>query len=387
MKVQSQKRATNQHIRGVEFPAQCHESRQKYIASMIEKYGAPYRGQGTLLKDGTYDILDNQDALEKLTHSREMSTFDIGKMLNVSQATVSRYMTKHDVSPRLKSSSSFQQEVVSFIKSIYKGKIKLNDRNIIKPKEIDIYIPSLKLGIETNGLYWHSEHNGKKSKQYHLSKTKCANQQNIHLIHIFESDWIHHQVAVKSRIQSALNANEKVYARNTTITPLTSKDAKNFYDLYHTQGSVASKYHYGLMHKNELVACISFTPSRFSRKYQYELTRFCSQQGKTIIGGASKLLKHFICTHSPKNIVSYCDLRWGTGKMYEQLHFTYSHTSAPNYWYFEGNYLMSRIQFQKHKLCKKLEIFDPSLSEWENMKNNKYDRIWDCGNSVWVFTN
>ena len=43
---------------------------------------------------------------------------------------------------------------------------------------------------------------------------------------------------------------------------------------------------------------------------------------------------------------------------------------------------MSRIQFQKHKLKDKLETFDPNITEWENMKANGYDRIWDCGNMV-----
>ena len=31
-----------------------------------------------------------------------------------------------------------------------------------------------------------------------------------------------------------------------------------------------------------------------------------------------------------------------------------------------------------------VEIFDESLSEWENMKLNGYDRIWDCGNYVFM---
>jgi hypothetical protein len=43
---------------------------------------------------------------------------------------------------------------------------------------------------------------------------------------------------------------------------------------------------------------------------------------------------------------------------------------------------MSRVQFQKHKLKDKLDKFDPSLTEWENMQLNDYNRIWDCGNYV-----
>ena len=42
------------------------------------------------------------------------------------------------------------------------------------------------------------------------------------------------------------------------------------------------------------------------------------------------------------------------------------------------------MKYQKHKLKDKLQIFDPNLTEWQNMQLNGYDRIWDCGNFVFV---
>ncbi len=38
------------------------------------------------------------------------------------------------------------------------------------------------------------------------------------------------------------------------------------------------------------------------------------------------------------------------------------------------------VQFQKHKLKDKIDIYDSELTEYQNMLNNGYDRIWDCGN-------
>ena len=38
-----------------------------------------------------------------------------------------------------------------------------------------------------------------------------------------------------------------------------------------------------------------------------------------------------------------------------------------------------RFAYRKSELPKKLQTYDENLSEWENMKNNNYDRIWDCG--------
>jgi len=74
--------------------------------------------------------------------------------------------------------------------------------------------------------------------------------------------------------------------------------------------------------------------------------------------------------------------------MYKHLGFEFSHNSTPNYFYFSLNSqpsLVSRLKFQKHKQKDLLATFDPALTEWENMQNNNYTRIWDCGNSVWIY--
>ena len=43
------------------------------------------------------------------------------------------------------------------------------------------------------------------------------------------------------------------------------------------------------------------------------------------------------------------------------------------------------MTFQKHKLEKVLGKYDINLTEWENMLQNGYDRIWDCGNCKWIY--
>ena len=51
--------------------------------------------------------------------------------------------------------SKAQSEIVDFVKS-YNFSVLENYKEIIPPKELDIYIPSLNFAIEYNGLYWHS---------------------------------------------------------------------------------------------------------------------------------------------------------------------------------------------------------------------------------------
>jgi hypothetical protein len=102
-----------------------------------------------------------------------------------------------------------------------------------------------------------------------------------------------------------------------------------------------------------------------------------------IVGVAGKLLNHFIKNYNPYKIITYADKRYSVGNLYEVLGFNKIKDTKPNYWYFElGNDVRwHRYGFAKHTLSKRLKSYDATLSEWDNMKNNRYDRIWDCGHA------
>jgi hypothetical protein len=154
--------------------------------------------------------------------------------------------------------------------------------------------------------------------------------------------------------------------------------------LHHIQGKDKSSIKLGLFYQNELVSVMTFGKSRYNKKYQYEMYRFCNKKEHQIVGGAGKLWMYFVRTFNPVSVVTYADRRYSNGKLYENLGFITVGVSSPNYFYFKKGtiLLMSRIQFQKHKLKNMLKIFDSNMTEWENMQNNGYDRIWDCGNYV-----
>jgi hypothetical protein len=105
------------------------------------------------------------------------------------------------------SNSGYEINLQNFIKENYNGKILFNSRNVIKPLELDIYLPDLKLAFEFNGLYWHSEAN--KENNYHLNKTEECESQGTQLIHIYEDDWLYKQDIVKSIILNKLGKNTK----------------------------------------------------------------------------------------------------------------------------------------------------------------------------------
>lgn len=181
-----------------------------------------------------------------------------------------------------------------------------------------------------------------------------------------------------------------VFARKCEIRKVEPQESRDFQNDNHLQGAVGSTFDIGLYYNNQLVSLMTFGKPRFSKKYEWELLRFCNKLGYHIPGGASRLLKHFELINSPKSLISYADRRWSVGNVYEKLGFKFSHASRPDYWYWNwnigGHKLESRVKYQKHKLKNILKEFDPLKTEKQNMADNGYYRIYDCGNLVYVKT-
>ena len=259
-----------------------------------------------------------------------------------------------------------------------------NDRTIIKPLELDIVMKNKNIAIECDGVYWHSELSGK-NKKYHLNKTELCEKNGVQLIHIWDNEWKNKPEIVSSILNSYMNNNSVIYARKCTIRTVPKQSKTSFLTNNHLQGDVSSSYDIGLYYNDELVSIMTFGKSRYNKKYEWELIRYCQKLNHNIVGGASRLFLHFTNIKNPTSIITYSDRRWFTGNMYRHLGFEFLYHAPPNYFYFKTDIckLESRVKYQKHKLSKLLDQYDSSLTEWENMKNNGYDRIWDCGNSVW----
>ncbi|MHA1676639.1 MAG: hypothetical protein ACTSU6_05615 [Candidatus Njordarchaeales archaeon] len=280
-------------------------------------------------------------------------------------------------------SSKLEQEIKEWIESLGIKTIS-NSYDIIPGKEIDIYLPDYQLAIEFDGLYWHSELSRQTNKKYHLDKTLRCRKRDIHLIHIFEDEWIEHKEIVQSIIMNKFNMhNNNIHTRKCEICELDTKQIKQFYIDNHIQGYTNSSVHLALKYNDEIVSTLSFAKPRFNKNYDWEITRFANKLNTNVPGSFARLLKYFRNKYSG-SIITYSDLRYFSGKVYEYNGFQFLKYSQPNYWYTDYKFRYNRTKFQKHKLEEQLEVFDSSLSEWENMQLNGWDRIWDCGNSVYV---
>ena len=240
---------------------------------------------------------------------------------------------------------------------------------------------------------WHSDgystspkFNTNNSRKRHLLKTELCESKGYQLFHIFENEWINDKQKWISIINNKIGNSKRIYARKCKVHIIDNNTYKTFCDENHLQGYGIAPIRLGLYYNDELISVMSFGKSRFNKNVQYELIRFCSKLNTTVVGGASKLLKYFERNYNPESIISYANRRWSQGNLYKKLGFDLVNKTPPNYFYFKPNenILYSRNAFQKHKLKSKLELFDEHLSETENMFNNGYRKIFDCGNFVFI---
>ena len=275
--------------------------------------------------------------------------------------------------PILQLTSKGEIELSDFIKFNYTKSILFNSRQIIKPYELDVYIPQKNIAIQFDGTYWHSDQN--KTNDYHLMKTQMCKEKGIQLIHVFQDQWLYKQQIVKDRIKNVFGVyDNRIFARKCVIKEIKPSICNQFLDVNHIQGHDNSKIRLGLFYNDQLVSVMTFGKPRFNRNYEYELVRFASKLGTKVIGGASKLLKYFERNYQPKSLISYADRRYSNGKLYYALGFQFLNNSEPNYWWCKNNYKYTRYQCQKHKLKQLLgqDKFNPQLSESQNMYLNKY---------------
>ena len=264
------------------------------------------------------------------------------------------------------------------------------NREILCNREIDIYIPSLKLGIEYNGLHWHSERLGK-GKNYHLDKLNKCNEQGIRLLQIFEDEWINHREICESKLKQicGLNTNPKIYGRKCEIHEITDKnEAYEFLDKNHIQGRTGFTIALGIYYNNELVGVMTFKKEKDG---YWDLNRFATDINYQCVGIGGKLFKHFIRNYDYQEIKSFADRRWTidpTNNLYTKLGFEFDSFVPPTYWYY--NPKISRIErfhkfgFRKQHLHKQYGL-PLTMTEREMTETLGYTRIWDCGLIKYVY--
>jgi predicted transcriptional regulator len=316
------------------------------------------------------------------------------------------------------SCKGMQSEIYNFISKTLGVDCINNCRKTIKPYEIDIFIPSVNLGIELCGLFWHSEerivfdlerkflnkisknktyldtdkvnnYNFKKeAREKHFNKYKIAKEKGVFLLTVFEDEWVNKKDIVKSIISNRLNISDRIYARNCQVSIVDGKVANVFLEENHIQGAGHSNIYIGLFSKGDLVGVMTGGDSSRGKNQDLILNRMCFKKGVRVIGGSSKmfkLLKKHALENNYKNIVSFSDNRWSKGSVYKAIGFEKTCDLKPDYFYITDLYRLKRVNKQSKKRKDLVKLGATGKNEFEMANSLNYFKIWDCGKQRWVF--
>ena len=280
--------------------------------------------------------------------------------------------------PYMENSSSSEKMLLDFVHSIYNGEIVENTRAIIHPYELNIYIPEKNIAIEYNGLYWHSEQYVPST--YHKMKSDICKERGVHLIHVFEDDWLYKREIVQSVIKNFLGCGHQtiIYARKCEVREVNNQDTQVFLQENHMLGRMMMISHsIGLYYEGCLVSLMAFRCTSKEKKV-VELSRYAIKRDYNIKGGAERIFKHFLKMYGSlySKVKTFNDNGVFKGTVHYRLGFQHTGTNAPNFMYYDKK-LGIRVSKQSLRKIRKSYKVKEEFEE-----KDRYYRVYNAGNDT-----
>lgn len=336
--------------------------------TMIDRYGVEnYSEILNKLTPEQADILHNKDKLLKLIHSLNgvITAQRLSNITGIKRGTICEALDRYKLWEYIvidKNSSSYEDEIENLI-----GPCERNNRSILNGKEIDLWFPDKRIGIEFCGSYWHSEQY--KNNKYHQDKFKLAASKNVKLITIFEYEW--KDVEKREKILNFFKSliypqNSRVLdAKECNVSLIDKNESIEFQSKYHLMGAGLSNIDIGLKKDGELLGVMTFR-----KDAEWEMVRITWKAGVIVNGGAEKMFKYFLANIKPTSVITYADLSKFSGEDYKRLKFKLVGVTDPEYVWYNP----SLKQVIEHKNEQESE-----------MHKHGWIKIYKCGNAKFIW--
>lgn len=262
-------------------------------------------------------------------------------------------------------------------------------------KEIDFYLPEKKIGIEFNGLYWHSEAAGR-SEQYHRAKWLAAKKVGVQLIQIWEDDWRDRKELVMRTLAHRLDAHLKLnelkdmdtkigraILYETEVVSLTSNQARIFLNGNHVQGFSSGSHYLGVRDAHGTLRSVMVLKEESNRTL-----RILQYAAFGITTGFSQMLAHAELVYKPNYFVVDANHCANEEILYEDNSFVANNEMAPDYMYLFKAERKPKSDFGWERFHDDSNFYwENGLSQPELAKLNKIHRIWDAGKTRYIRKN
>lgn len=342
---------------GVENSFQSEDVKQQIRKTNLEKYGVDHH-----LKNKDRAIENAKKVIEKKIENGTIKLYDgkrISEWLKDSEYSNSRFRVLinqygFDIAKTMTPRFSCLEQI--FETWLIEQEMNYKKQFTIENRFADFLLTDYNLIIELDGLYWHSEIE-QKNNNYHIEKRDLYIK-NGYTPLFFREDEINNKFdIVKSVILNKINKSRRVFARKCQIVKLDKKAGQQFFDDNHLMGKGRGTA-YALTYDNYILSSIII---RKTRDKNYEISRFCHKLGHQVIGGFSRLIKHFLRNHDCKLLTTFIDRRYGSGDYLTDLGFEFINCS-PSFSWTDTKECVHRMRFRGNTGYEKGFI-----------------KIWDCG--------
>jgi DNA invertase Pin-like site-specific DNA recombinase len=288
------------------------------------------------------------------------SISSVASVLNASESCISDWQKEYNIQYEITRQSS-KEEILLFqyMNTLCPGWIDHN-KKIISPYEIDMMNNDLKIAIEYNGLYWHSENGGSpKKKDYHKKKYLRCKNRSFRLITIFENEWLSDENKVKSILNRACGKCKVIDVSECKIIKINNSIANDFFNR-NSLNKYKDGENYGLYLENDLLYCMSL----INNKSFFEFKE-CYKIGYDITNPINFILDNIKVSGLFKTTL---DLRYDDINRYINYGFKLERYIEPYCYYMKNHRHPLIIEAEWIKLLEDIKI---------------YDRIFDCGHEIY----
>lgn len=276
-----------------------------------------------------------------------------------------------------------EEKIYEFLLSItIKENIKrqynlIHTKNKNSYQKLDFLILDKRVGIEYDGIYWHSN----TDNRYHENKLNMANKENIDLLNIFSNEWMTNDITQeiwKSIIRSKLGIFDRTMPiSECSIKEISDIESKSFLENNSLKPYVLSDISIGVYFRDELVSVMTLNYYKYYKKYQYNIVDWCNKINVGIEGSFDALMSYFALKYLPDNISCSIDRRFDDIKLYEANGFKKVKELRPDFYYWNKNNMVKGNNVERLKSC--IEKYDDGRSIRQNIKRNDWNILYDCG--------
>jgi hypothetical protein len=174
-------------------------------------------------------------------------------------------------------------------------------------------------------------------------------QNNAKRILLLQYQWEFKREIVASRLRSLMGLNQKIHGRKCQILRIDKLIAAEFLTANHLQGNCNARYHFALVLAAEIVAMATFSAARMLSNREvparsFELLRFATKKGFTVVGGLTKLLHHFQDIQKMDELMTYTDIAFAGNAGFKKMGFEKHSIKNPMPFYLSDNGEMCSVK-------------------------------------------